>query len=144
MNTTKIDGDYIEDLLNRLVNDYDLSWELLSNLFGVEEIKLRDYKKYEYELFNDFEHWNSWTIKALMLDYMSLDSPDFRYKAHLEVLIDGYKISTKSIANFGNIDEQYVRDFLNDEIDVPIEVKYRLGACITQLLVIFKNTSYTY
>lgn len=144
MNVTKIDGDYIEALLNRLVNDYDMSWMILSNLFGVEEIKLKNYKKYEYELFNDFENWNSWTLKALMLDSISLDSSDFRYKAHLQVLIDGYKISTKSIAEFGNIDEQHVKDFLNGKGDVPIEVKYKLGSCITQLLIVLKDTTPTY
>lgn len=143
-NVTKIDGDYIEALLNRLVNDYDMSWMILSNLFGVEEIKLRNYKKYEYELFNDFENWNSWTLKALMLDSISLDSSDFRYKIHLKVLIDGYNLSTKSIAKFSNIDEQHISDFLNGKGDVPIEIKYKLGSCITQLLVVLKNTPLKY
>ena len=51
MDITKIDGDYIENLLNRLVSQYYMNWDLLSNLFGVEEKKLRNYKQYEYELF---------------------------------------------------------------------------------------------
>ena len=96
MDITKIDGDYIENLLNRLVSQYYMNWDLLSNLFGVEEKKLRNYKQYEYELFENFEHWNLWTAKALILDYMSLDLPDFRFKSYLELLVDGYKISTKS------------------------------------------------
>ena len=68
MDITKIDGDYIENLLNRLVSQYYMNWDLLSNLFGVEEKKLRNYKQYEYELFENFEHWNLWTAKALILD----------------------------------------------------------------------------
>ena len=42
MDITKIDGDYIENLLNRLVSQYYMNWDLLSNLFGVEEKKLRN------------------------------------------------------------------------------------------------------
>lgn len=144
MNDSKIDGDYIEALLNRLVSDYKMTWELLSDLLGVEKSKLKDYKKYEYELFNDLEHWSSWTGKALMLDYMSLDSPDSRFKAYLELLVDGYKISTQSIAKLGNIDEQYVIDFYNDKIDIPVEIKYKLSSSITQLVIILKHTPPTY
>ena len=44
MDITKIDGDYIENLLNRLVSQYYMNWDLLYNLFGVEEKKLRNYK----------------------------------------------------------------------------------------------------
>lgn len=144
MDITKINGDYIENLLNRLVSQYYMNWDLLSNLFGVEEKKLRNYKQYEYELFENFEHWNLWTAKALMLDYMSLDLPDFRFKSYLELLVDGYKISTKSIAKLANIDEEYIIDFLQDKSDIPIEARYKLGSCITQLIVILKNTTPTY
>ena len=121
-----------------------MNCDLLSNLFGVEEKKLRNYKQYEYELFENFEHWNLWTAKALILDYMSLDLPDFRFKAYLELLVDGYKISTKSIAKLANIDEEYIIDFLQDKSDIPIEARYKLGSCITQLIVILKNTTPTY
>ncbi|MGL5347887.1 MAG: HTH domain-containing protein [Peptostreptococcaceae bacterium] len=144
MDVTKIDGDYIENLLNRLVDKYHMNWGLLSNLFGVEEYKLKNYKQYEYELFKNFEHWNSWTTKALMLDYMPSDLPDFRFKSYLELLIDGYKFSTKSIAELANIDEKYVIDLLYAKSNMPIETKYKLGSCITQLIVILKDSTPTY
>ena len=144
MDVTKINGDYIENLLHRLVSKYYMNWDLLSNLFRVEECKLRNYKQYEYELFENFEHWNLWTTKALMLDYISSDLPDFRFKSYLELLIDGYKISTKSIAELANIDEKYVIDFLYGKSNIPIEARYKLGSCITQLIVVLKDSTPTY
>lgn len=49
MNISRLNGDYIESLLNKLVNKYDMTLLLLLDLFGVEESKL---KNYIFELLN--------------------------------------------------------------------------------------------
>ena len=43
-----------------------------------------------------------------------------------------------------NIDEEYVIGFLNNKEDIPIETKYKLGSCVTQLIVMLKHTNPTY
>lgn len=83
MNEVNIDGNYIEKLLNRLVNNYRMDWKLLSNILDVEADKLKNYKKYQRELFKDFNNWVCWTNKAIMLDFISSDSSNFRLKAYV-------------------------------------------------------------
>lgn len=139
MNEIKIDANHIDKLLNQLVNNYKISWEVLANLFEVDERKLKNYKKYESELFEDFDHWVCWTNKALMLDFISLDSSDFRFKAYLELLVDGCKISTESIAKFAQVDESEVIRFLNGHIgEISTEIKYKISSCIMKLVIIVR------
>ncbi|CEK35717.1 MAG: hypothetical protein KIB00_17270 [Paeniclostridium sordellii] len=140
MDEVKIDGDYIEKLLNRLVNDYRMDWKLLSNILGVEANKLKNYKKYQRELFKDFNNWVCWTNKALMLDFISSDSADFRLKAYLKLLVDEYGINPESIAKFSKVNKSDVIKILNGYTDeISTEIKYNISSCIIKLVDIVKS-----
>lgn len=51
----KIDNDYIEYLLNKLIDEYYINENILSNFCGVGIGKIREYKKYENEFIEDID-----------------------------------------------------------------------------------------
>ncbi|MCC0761797.1 hypothetical protein IR151_02150 [Clostridioides sp. ES-S-0006-03] len=57
MEIKKIDSNYIEHLLNKLINEDSINENILSNLLEVEVEKLKNYKKYEKELTIDLDTW---------------------------------------------------------------------------------------
>ncbi|MGX4601731.1 HTH domain-containing protein [Faecalimicrobium sp. JNUCC 81] len=138
MEVTKIDNIYIQNLLDKLVNEHGMSSELLSNLLNVDIEVIKNYKESEKDLFSDFDKFNLFTTQILMLEQISLNKPDFKLRTYLYILIDGYKLTTKSIAKFANVDEQLLVDFINDK-EISIDVKYNLSSTVMSLLMIFKK-----
>lgn len=122
----------IEEILGILMNDYGMSIECLSNLSGVKndghKIRIPTGSAERYSFIN----------LVLMLENISSEEPDLKFKAFLEVLIEVHKISADSIAKFARIRKQDVLDFMNDSNTVPIEKKYRLASVIMTLRFIFK------
>ncbi|MCC0694295.1 hypothetical protein [Clostridioides sp. ES-S-0048-02] len=57
MEIKKIDSNYIEHLLNKLINEDSINENILSNLLEVEVEKLKNCKKYEKELTIDLDIW---------------------------------------------------------------------------------------
>lgn len=110
-----------------------MSTECLLHLLGVKS----DGDKIEIP--TGFEEKRSFTNLIFMLDTLSNDEPDFKFKAFLEVLIEVHKISADTIAKFAKIPTQYVLDFMVDSSTVPIEIKYRLASVIMVLRFIFKT-----
>ncbi|MBU3144699.1 HTH domain-containing protein [Clostridium sp. CF012] len=123
----------IEEILERLTKDYGMSTESLSHLLGVKS------DGHRVEVPTGFAERSSFTNLILMLDIISTDEPDFKFKAFLEVLIYVHKISADTIAKFAKIPTQYVLDFMFDSNTVPIEIKYKLASVIMTLRFIFKT-----
>lgn len=123
----------IEETINTLMKDYGMSAECLSHLLRVKN----DGDKIEIP--TEFEEKSSFTNLIFMLDTLSKDEPDFKFKVFLEVLIEYHKISVDTIAKFAKIPTQYVLDFMSDSSAVPIEIKYRLASVIMTLRFIFKT-----
>jgi len=124
----------VDKILATLTNNYGMSPESLSHLLGV-----KNYNGHEVEIPTGFVERCSFINLLLMLDSISDDEPDLRFKAFLEVLIEVHKISADTIAKFAKIQKQDVLDFMNDSSTVPIEIKYRLASVIMTLRVIFKT-----
>lgn len=123
----------IEETINKLQKDYGMSTECLSHLLRVKS----DGDKLEIP--TGFEEKRSFTNLIFMLDTLSNDEPDFKFKIFLEVLMEYHKISADTIAKFAKIPTQYVLDFMVDSSTVPIEIKYRLASVIMVLRFIFKT-----
>ncbi|APM37976.1 HTH domain-containing protein [Clostridium kluyveri] len=123
----------IEETINTLKKDYGMSTECLSHLLRGKS----DGDKIEIPA--GFEEKRSFTNLIFMLDTLSKEEPDFKFKAFLEVLIEVHKISADTIAKFAKIPTQYVLDFMIDSSTVPIEIKYRLASVIMVLRFIFKT-----
>ena len=128
-----ITGKQIGEILDSLTKDYGMSTECLSHLLGVKS------DGHRVEVPTGFAERSSFTNLILMLDIISTDEPDFKFKAFLEVLIDVHKISVETIAKFAKIPTKYVLDFMIDSNTVPIEIKYKLASVIMTLRFIFKT-----
>lgn len=128
----------VEEILATLTNDYGMSTECLSHLLGVKNDLIKSYKGHKVEMPTGFAERYSFINLLLMLDNISNDEPDLKFKAFLEVLIEVHKISADTIAKFAKIQKQDVLDFMNDSSTVPIEIKYRLASVIMTLRFIFK------
>ena len=88
----------VEEILSTLTDDFGMSTECLSNLLGVKN----DGHKFEIpklEIPTGHEY-HSFMFLLLMLDNISNEEPDFKFKAFLEVLIEVHKISADTIAKF--------------------------------------------
>ncbi|MBU3176887.1 hypothetical protein KPL47_10940 [Clostridium estertheticum] len=123
----------IEEMINTLTNDYGMSTECLSHLLGVKS------EGHKLEVPTGFAERSSFNDSIMMLDIISKEEPDFKFKAFLEVLIGVHKISADTIAKFAKIPTQYVLDFMIDSSTVPIEIKYKLASVIMTLRFIFKT-----
>lgn len=123
----------LEEILHKLTKNYGMSTECLPHLLGS---KIDGQK---VEIPKGFAEGNTFTNLLLMLDTISEEEPDFRFKAFLQVLIDVHKISADTIAKFAKIPTQYVLDFMADTTTVPIEIKYKLASVIMMLRFIFKT-----
>ncbi|WP_368488788.1 HTH domain-containing protein [Clostridium sp. BJN0013] len=123
----------IEETINTLKKDYGMSTECLSYLLRVKS----DGDKIEIP--TGFEEKRSFTNLIFMLDTLSKEEPDFKFKAFLEVLVEVHKISADTIAKLAKIPTQYVLDFMIDSSTVPIEIKYRVASVIMVLRFIFKT-----
>jgi len=123
----------IEETINTLTNDYGMSTECLSHLLGVKS------EGHKLEVPTGFAERSSFNNSIMMLDIISKEEPDFKFKAFLEVLIEVHKISADTIAKFAKIPTQYVLDFMIDSSTVPIEIKYKLASVIMTLRFIFKT-----
>lgn len=123
----------IEETINKLKKDYGMSTECLSHLLRVKSVEDK------IEIPTGFEEKCSFTNLIFMLDTLSKEEPDFKFKAFLEVLMEVHKISVDTVAKFAKIPTQYVLDFMVDSSTVPIEIKYRLASVIMVLRFIFKT-----
>lgn len=140
MEVKTIDSDYIEPLLNKLIDEYHVNENILSNLIKIEPEKLRHYKKYEKEFTADLDVWAKWINFVLQLEYTIDVDSDSRLRGILSLLIDIYEINVKFIAKVAHVEEQYVIDFINGVDYLPTEVKYSICATAMNLSLIFKNT----
>ena len=122
----------VEKIFGKLTSDYGMSTECLSHLLGIKN------DEHKVEIPTGFAERFSFITLLLMLDNISNEEPDFKFKAFLEVLIEVHKISADTIAKFAKIRKQDVLDFMNDTSTVPIEIKYRLASVIMTLRFIFK------
>ncbi|MGH4118631.1 HTH domain-containing protein [Clostridium sp.] len=123
----------IEETLESLTKDYGMSTECLSHLLGVKN----DGRKIKVP--SGFAERSSFFNLIGMLEIISEEEPDFKFKAFLEVLIEYHKISADTIAKFAKIPTQYVLDFMIDSGTVPIDIKYKLASVIMTLRLIFKT-----
>ncbi|MGX9757819.1 HTH domain-containing protein [Clostridioides difficile] len=140
MEVKKIDSDYIEPLLNKLIDEYHVNENILSNLIKIESEKLKNYKKYEKEFTADLDVWAKWINFVLQLEYTIDVDSDSRLRGILSLLIDIYEINVKFIAKAAHVEEQYVIDFINGVDYLSAEVKYSICATAMNLSLIFKNT----
>ena len=129
---TDIDKE-IGEILDTLTKDYGMSTECLSHLLGVKS------DGHKVEVPKGFAERSSYFNLISMLETISMEEPDFKFKAFLEVLIEVHKISADTIAKFAKIPTQYVLDFMIDSSTVPIEIKYKLASVIMTLRFIFKT-----
>lgn len=129
---TDIDKE-IGEILDTLTKDYGMSTECLSHLLGVKS------DGHKVEVPKEFAERSSYFNLISMLETISMEEPDFKFKAFLEVLIEVHKISADTIAKFAKIPTQYVLDFMIDSSTVPIEIKYKLASVIMTLRFIFKT-----
>ncbi|MCC0673257.1 MULTISPECIES: HTH domain-containing protein [unclassified Clostridioides] len=139
MEVKKIDSDYIEPLLNKLIDEYHINEDILSNLIKIESEKLRNYKKYEKEFTADLDVWARWINFVLQLEYTIDVDSDSRLRGILSLLIEIYEINIEFIAKVAHVEEQYLVDFINGVDYVPTEVKYSICATAMNLSLIFKN-----
>ncbi|MCC0636717.1 HTH domain-containing protein [Clostridioides sp. ES-S-0001-02] len=139
MEVKKIDSDYIEPLLNKLIDEYHINEDILSNLIKIESEKLRNYKKYEKEFTADLNVWARWINFVLQLEYTIDVDSDSRLRGILSLLIEIYEINIEFIAKVAHVEEQYLVDFINGVDYVPTEVKYSICATAMNLSLIFKN-----
>ena len=137
MEVIEIDSDYTQNILDRLINGY-IDKDTLANLLEVDSDVIINYKENINDLWNNFDKFNFFMNKILMLEQITLDDPDFKLKAFLDILIEGYKISTKSISCFSKIDEDLILNFLDDK-EIPINEKYKLQSSVMSLLITFKD-----
>jgi len=134
INEVKVIGDKeIGEMIDTLRTDYGMSTECLSHLLGVKS------EGHKFEVPRGYAERSSFFNSIMMLDIISGEDPDFKFKAFLEVLIEFHKISADTIAKFAKIPTQYVLDFMIDSSLVPIEIKYKLAAVIMTLRFIFKT-----
>lgn len=137
MEVIKIDSDYTQNILDRLINGY-IDKNTLANLLEVDSDVISNYKENMNDLWKNFDKFNFFMNKILMLEQITLDNPDFKLKVFLEILIEGYKINTKSISCFSKIEEDLIVKFLNNK-DIPINEKYKLQSSVMSLLITFKD-----
>ncbi|HBG2115623.1 HTH domain-containing protein [Clostridioides difficile] len=140
METKKIDKDYIESLLKKLIDEYHINENILSNLLDVETEKLKSYKKYEKEFTVDLDIWSKWINFVLQLEYIIDVDSDSRLRGILSLLINVYEINIEFIARTAHIEEKYLIDFINGEDYLSTEIKYKICATVMSLSLLFKNT----
>lgn len=139
MEVKKIDNDCIEHLLNKLIDEYHIGENILSNLFGVDIEKIREYKKYENEFIEDLDVWSKRINVVLQLGYIMDVDLDSRLRGILSLLTNMYNLNTKFIAKASNVEEKYIIDFINGIDCIPVEMKYSICAAAMNLSLIFKN-----
>ncbi|ENY8941434.1 HTH domain-containing protein [Clostridioides difficile] len=140
METKKIDKDYIESLLKKLIDEYYINENILSNLLEIETEKLKSYKKYEKEFTVDLDIWSKWINFVLQLEYIIDVDSDSRLRGILSLLINVYEINIDFIARAAHIEEKYLIDFINGEDYLSTEIKYKICATVMSLSLLFKNT----
>ncbi|NMS88567.1 hypothetical protein HGQ85_01415 [Clostridioides difficile] len=142
MEVKKIDSDYIEDLLNKLIDEYHIDENILSNLFGVDIEKIREYKIYESEFIEDLDVWSKKINVVLQLEYVMDVDLDSRLRGILSLLTNMYNLNTEFIDKASNVEEKYIIDFINEVDCIPVEMKYSICATAMNLSLIFKNYEY--
>ncbi|CCL34181.1 HTH domain-containing protein [Clostridioides difficile] len=140
METKKIDKDYIESLLKKLIDEYHINENIISNLLEIETEKLKSYKKYEKEFTVDLDIWSKWINFVLQLEYIIDVDSDSRLRGILSLLINVYEINIEFIARTAHIEEKYLIDFINGEDYLSTEIKYKICATVMSLSLLFKNT----
>ncbi|MCC0664699.1 HTH domain-containing protein [Clostridioides sp. ZZV15-6597] len=105
MEVKKIDSNYIEPLLNKLIDEYYINENILSNLIKIESEKLRNYKKYEKEFTADLDLWAKWINFVLQLEYTIDVDSDSRIRGILSSLIDTYELNVEFIAKVAHVEE---------------------------------------
>ena len=140
METKKIDKNYIESLLKKLIDEYHINENILSNLLDVKTEKLKSYKKYEKEFTVDLDIWSKWINFVLQLEYIIDVDSDSRLRGILSLLINVYEINIEFIARAAHIEEKYLIDFINGEDYLSTEIKYKICATVMSLSLLFKNT----
>ncbi|MEN8076382.1 HTH domain-containing protein [Clostridioides difficile] len=139
MNIIKVDSDYIENILDILIVEYDFNIDTLSNLLNVEKDIIKNYKKYEKSISYDAAHLSSIINKILMLYNITNTDADFKFRAYLYVLVDYHNISSKTIAKMANIEEKEVLDFINEKDTISIDTRYKLASVIMNLRFMLKD-----
>lgn len=139
MNIIKVDRDYIQNILDILIVEYDFNIDTLSNLLNVEKDIIKNYKKYEKSISYDAAHLSSIINKILMLYNITNTDADFKFRAYLYVLVDYHNISPKTIAKMANIEEKEVLDFINEKDTISIDTRYKLASVIMNLRFMLKD-----
>lgn len=139
MNIIKVDSDYIQNILDILIVEYDFNIDTLSNLLNVKKDIIKNYKKYEKSISYDTEHLSSIIDKILMVHNITNTDADLKFRAYLYVLVDYHNISPKTIAKMANIEENEVLDFINEKDTISIDTRYKLASVIMNLRFILKD-----
>lgn len=139
MNIIKVDSDYIQNILDILIVEYDFNIDTLSNLLNVKKDIIKNYKKYEKSISYDTEHLSSIIDKILMVHNITNTDTDLKFRAYLYVLVDYHNISPKTIAKMANIEENEVLDFINEKDTISIDTRYKLASVIMNLRFILKD-----
>lgn len=139
MNIIKVDSDYIQNILDILIVEYDFNIDTLSNLLNVKKDIIKNYKKYEKSISYDAEHLSSIIDKILMVHNITNTDADLKFRAYLYVLVDYHNISPKTIAKMANIEENEVLDFINEKDTISIDTRYKLASVIMNLRFILKD-----
>ena len=137
-----INNEYIQKLLNKLLDEYSMSEDFLLNLLKTDSIeKVKNYIIYQDELSKDINNWNKWVNIILQFEYMMETNEDARVRGILNLLTEVYNINTAFIAKLANIKEDELLIFINESNSrLNYDIKYKIASVAMNLSLTLRNS----
>lgn len=137
-----INNEYIQKLLNKLLDEYSMSEDFLLNLLKTDSIeKVKNYIIYQDELSKDINNWNKWVNIILQFEYMMETNEDARVRGILNLLTEVYNINTAFIAKLANIKEDELLIFINESNSrLNSDIKYKIASVAMNLSLTLRNS----
>lgn len=142
MKINMINNEYIQKLLNKLLDEYSMSEDFLLNLLKTDSIeKVKNYIIYQDELSKDINNWNKWVNIILQFEYMMETNEDARVRGILNLLTEVYNINTAFIAKLANIKEDELLIFINESNSrLNYDIKYKIASVAMNLSLTLRNS----
>ena len=125
-----------EEMLNYLINEYGMNTKSLSKVLDVESSVLDNFHENKDEIPMGQRGLFAGVLGTLY--YASKITPDERNRAIIDVLIINHLIEIDTIARIAKVKKQDVEDFMNKDISVPSEIKYKIATASMFLHFMFK------
>lgn len=135
-------NDIFRNKLNELISSEKLSLDTLQATSKIDKKILKKFLDGENTDFSPDDGTFLADLASFLTDGINIIDDDSRTQGILEMLTQVYKLNDKAIALYIGIEEQTLKDFINNPSNISAEIKYKIAVTTFMIYYLFKFPNY--